>query len=314
MSGPVTAADEAPTEGGCGETSPQIELTPSAEAEVGRFRVRRALPRRARRTVGAWCFADHMGPAAVTEERGLDVGPHPHIGLQTVTWLISGEALHRDSLGSEQVIAPGQLNLMTAGHGIAHSEESTGRYAGELQGIQLWVAQPEGTRHGAPAFEHHAELPRIDVGAGTATVLVGALEGERSPARSDTDHLGVDLELGAGQTDLSLVPTHEHGIVVLEGRLTVEGHEVESGMLAYLGVGHDGCRMTTEGPTRAMLLGGTPLEDELVMWWNYVGRSRDEIIDAHRAWTDHDTGRFGDVASPLPRIDTGPPPWGRTDG
>lgn len=310
----MTAVDEPPAEGGCGETSPEIELTPSAEAEVGRFRVRRALPRRARRTIGAWCFADHMGPATVSEDHGLDVGPHPHIGLQTVTWLISGEALHRDSLGSEQVIAPGQLNLMTAGSGIAHSEEATGRYTGELQGIQLWVAQPEVTRHGAPAFEHHAELPRVDVGAGTATVLVGALEGERSPARRDTDHLGIDLELRAGQTDLPLAPAHEHGIVVLEGRLTVEGHAVEPGVLAYLGVGHDGCRITTEGPTRAMLLGGTPFEDELVMWWNYVGRSRDDIIDAHRAWTERETSRFGEVPSPLPRIDTGPPPWGRTDG
>jgi redox-sensitive bicupin YhaK (pirin superfamily) len=314
VSGPATDAGEVPAEGGCGDTSPEIELTPSREAEVGRFRVRRALPRRARRTIGAWCFADHMGPATVTEDRGLDVGPHPHIGLQTVTWLISGEALHRDSLGSEQVIAPGQLNLMTAGHGIAHSEEATGRYAGELQGIQLWVAQPEETRHGEAAFEHHAELPRVEVGDGTATVLVGALDGQASPARRDTDHLGVDLDLAAGEQDLALEPALEHGIVVLQGRLTVEGHDVEPGMLAYLGVGHDECRIATDGPTRAMLLGGSPFEDQLVMWWNYVGRTRDEISDAHRAWTDHDTDRFGDVPSPLPRIDTGPPPWGRSDG
>jgi hypothetical protein len=255
-----------------------------------------------------------MGPAAVTESQGLDVGPHPHIGLQTVTWLISGEALHRDSLGSEQVIAPGQLNLMTAGRGIAHSEEATGRYAGELQGIQLWVAQPEATRHGDPAFEHHADLPRVDVGAGTATVLVGELAGGRSPARRDTDHLGVDLDLRAGRTDLPLEPTHEHGIVVLEGRVAVDGHDVEPGMLAYLGVGHDECRITTTGPTRAMLLGGSPFEADLVMWWNYVGRSRDEVAEAHRAWTAQDTSRFGPVASPLPRIDTGPPPWDRRDG
>ena len=314
MSGPVTASDEAPAEGACGETSPEIELTPSQEAEVGRFRVRRALPLRARRTIGAWCFADHMGPASVSEDRGLDVGPHPHIGLQTVTWLISGEALHRDSLGSEQVIAPGQLNLMTAGPGIAHSEEATGRYAGELQGIQLWVAQPEATRHGDAAFEHHADLPGVDVGAGIATVLVGDLEGWRSPARRDTDHLGVDLELGVGQTDLPLVPAHEHGIVVLQGQLSVDGHDVEPGTLAYLGVGHDECRITTTAPARAMLLGGTPFEDELVMWWNYVGRSRDELVEAHRAWTAQDTERFGVVPSPLPRIDTGPPPWGRSDG
>lgn len=314
MSGPVTAADEAPAEGAGGESAPEIELTPSREAEVGRFRVRRALPRRARRTIGAWCFADHMGPATVTAGSGLDVGPHPHIGLQTVTWLISGEALHRDSLGSEQVIAPGQLNLMTAGNGIAHSEEATGRYAGELQGIQLWVAQPESTRHGPPAFEHHADLPRLDLGAGTATVLVGELGGGRSPARRDTDHLGVDLALAAGRTDLPVDPAHEHGIVVLEGGMSVEDHDVVPGMLAYLGTGHDELRITTTGPTRAMLLGGAPFEDRLVMWWNYVGRSRDEITEAHRAWSAQDAGRFGAVPSPLPRIDTGPPPWDRTGG
>lgn len=314
MSGPVTAPDEAPAEGPAGDTAPAIELTASREAEVGGFRVRRALPTRRRRTVGAWCFADHMGPAAVTAERGLDVGPHPHIGLQTVTWLVAGEALHRDSLGSEQVIAPGQLNLMTAGRGIAHSEEATGRYTGALEGIQLWVAQPEATRHGAPAFEHHAELPRLELGDGMATVLVGGLAGATSPARRDTDHLGVELDLRAGTTDVPLGPTHEHALVVLRGRVQLDGHAVEPGVLAYLGVGHDECRIRTDGPARAMLLGGSPFDAELVMWWNYVGRSRDEITDAHRQWSAQDRGRFGPVASRLPRIDTAPPPWDRTGG
>jgi hypothetical protein len=314
MSGPVTSPDEAPAEGGVGDTSPELELIPSREAQVGRFRVRRALPRRPRRTVGAWCFADHMGPATVTEEGGLDVGPHPHIGLQTVTWLIAGEALHRDSLGTEQVIAPGQLNLMTAGHGISHSEEATGAYAGELQGIQLWVAQPEHTRHGEPAFEHHAELPRVDLGSATATVLVGELPGGSSPARRDTDHLGVDLDLREGRTEVPLDPSHEHAVVVLEGRATVDGHDVEPGVLAYLGTGHESLELATEAPARAMLLGGTPFEDELVMWWNYVARTREEVVAAHRAWSAGDVDRFGEVASPLPRIETAPPPWDRSDG
>lgn len=314
MSGPVTRADDAPAEGGCGDTTPDIELIPSREAEVGRFRVRRALPRRGRRTVGAWCFADHMGPATVSPDSGLDVGPHPHIGLQTVTWLIAGEALHRDSLGSEQLIAPGQLNLMTAGNGIAHSEEATGSYAGELHGIQLWVAQPEGTRHGPPAFEHHADLPSVDVGAGTATVLVGALEDASSPARRDTDHVGVDLDLHTGTSTLPLDAAHEHALVVLAGRVTVRGRPLEPGALAYLGLGHDELAVTTEDDARAMLLGGAPFEDELVMWWNYVGRTRDEVADAHRAWTARDASRFGEVPSPLPRIDTDPPPWGRAHG
>jgi quercetin 2,3-dioxygenase len=173
VSGPVTTDDEAPAEGGCGETHLDLEVTDPREAEVGRFRVRRALPRRARRTVGAWCFVDLMGPADVAEDEGLGVPPHPHIGLQTATWLIAGEALHRDSLGTEQLLRPGQLNLMTAGGGIAHSEEGT-TYRGPLQGIQLWIAQPEATRHGAPHFEHHAGLPQVGLGAGDLTDEHGA--------------------------------------------------------------------------------------------------------------------------------------------
>jgi quercetin 2,3-dioxygenase len=186
MSGPVSTTD-APAVADIAPVEQQVvEVTESHEAVVGRFTVRRALPRRGRRTVGAWCFADHMGPADVTEDSGLDVGPHPHMGLQTVTWLLAGEALHHDSLGSEQVIAPGQLNLMTAGGGVAHAEEATGSYSGQLHGIQLWVAQPEATRHGAAAFEHHAELPRVDLGGAEATVLVGELGGVARPARRDS--------------------------------------------------------------------------------------------------------------------------------
>jgi redox-sensitive bicupin YhaK (pirin superfamily) len=153
---------------------------------VGKIRVRRSLPRRERRTVGAWCFVDHMGPASVTETVSIDVGPHPHTGLHTVTWLIEGEILHRDSLGSEQVIRPGQLNLMTASHGVAHSEEATGAYRGQLHGVQLWVAQPESTRHGTAAFEHHAELPRLELGRSEATILSSWREKRSKRAASPT--------------------------------------------------------------------------------------------------------------------------------
>src|SRR3954454_24692696 len=190
MSGPVTITDApAVTDKGQAEQS-CVEVTESHEAVVGRFTVRRALPRRGRRTVGAWCFADHMGPADVIENSGLDVGPHPHMGLQTVTWLIDGQVLHRDSLGSEQVIEPGQLNLMTSGGAVSHAEEATGHYCGTLEGIQLWVAQPNGTRYGAPAFEPHAALPRCDVDGGVATVLLGEFDGLASPARRDTELVG----------------------------------------------------------------------------------------------------------------------------
>src|SRR3954464_10504277 len=214
MSGPVTTT-EAPAIADTGHVEQScVEVTESHEAVVGRFHVRRALPRRGRRTVGAWCFADHMGPADVTENSGLDVGPHPHMGLQTVTWLIDGQVLHRDSLGSEQVIKPGQLNLMTSGGAVSHAEEATGEYRGTLEGIQLWVALPGATRHGAAAFEHHAELPQGDLPGGVATVLVGDFGNLASPARHDTPLVGVDLNLH-GPTRVPLRPEWEYAMVVM---------------------------------------------------------------------------------------------------
>jgi len=285
-----------------------VELVAGHEALVGEIPVRRVLPRRPRRTVGAWCFADLMGPSPVTEDRGIDIGPHPHTGLQTVTWLVEGEVLHRDSLGIEQLIRPGQLNLMTAGHGVSHSEEASPRYRGALSGIQLWVAQPEATRHGPPAFEHHAELPRLDLGPSTATVLVGDLAGTASPARRDTDHVGVDLVLGPGITEVPLVPDHEHAVVVLDGEVAVAGTVAAAGVLAHLGTGRDELALAAATPARVVLLGGVPFPEELVMWWNFVARSRDEIDESCRSWADDD-GRFGTVASPLARIPAPARPW-----
>jgi quercetin 2,3-dioxygenase len=310
MSGPVGTADAPPEEAPDDPCARVLEVLESRESEVGRMRVRRALPRRAHRTVGAWCFADHMGPAQVSEDRGVDIGPHPHIGLQTVTWLLAGEILHRDSLGSEQVIRPGQLNLMTAGAGVSHSEEGTGAYRGELHGIQLWVVQPEATRHGAPAFEHHAELPRIDLPDATATVLVGDLGGTGSPARRDTDHVGVELALHGGDAAVPLDPGHEHALVVLDGRAGIGGTSLEPGRLVYLGTGRDELALRAAEPTTVLLLGGTPFPDEILMWWNFVARTRAEVEEARTAW-ESAGDRFGQVASPLDRMPAPALPWTR---
>jgi quercetin 2,3-dioxygenase len=308
VSGPVTTSD-APVEGDPDPVAaPELEITESREAQVGAFRVRRALPHRPRRTVGAWCFVDHMGPAEVTREHGIDIGPHPHIGLQTVTWLLAGEVLHRDSLGSEQVIRPGQLNLMTAGHGVSHAEEATGRYDGPLHGVQLWVAQPAATRDGAPAFEHHAELPRIELGPSTATVLVGEVAGTASPARRDTEHVGLDLELRPGSTDVPLDHSFEHALVVFDGAVTVDGTAVVPGRLAYLGAGRDQIALGATEAGRALLIGGAPFEERILMWWNFVARTREEVSAARDDWMAGHV-RFGVVASPLDRIDVGEPPW-----
>lgn len=312
MSGPVRAEDAPPAaEPDAGPVACDVEVTDSHDTTVAGLRVRRALPRRSRRTVGAWCFADHMGPAPVTEDQGVDIGPHPHIGLQTVTWLVAGEMLHRDSLGSEQEIRPGQLNLMTAGHGVAHAEESTGRYRGDMHGIQLWVAQPERTRHGPPAFEHHAELPQVELGTAVGTVLVGALDGVASPARRDTDHLGVDVVMGPGDVTLPLRPEHEHALVVLDGMVAVGGEQgptVTPGHLAYLGLARDEVGLSASEPARLLLLGGEPFEAPVLMWWNFVARARDEIDAARTAWQDG-SDRFGATGSPLARIDAPPTPW-----
>lgn len=287
---------------------PSVELIPSRESVVGEMAVRRALPRTGHRTVGAWCFADHMGPVTVAADTGIDVGPHPHCGLQTVTWLVEGEVLHRDSLGTEQLIAPGQLNLMTAGHGVSHSEERTGRYTGQLHGIQLWIAQPEATRHGAAAFEHHAALPQVELDGSTVTVLVGAFAGAASPARHDTELVGVDVVVRSRAT-LPLRPGFEHAIVVLDGALTVGATTVEPGHLAALGTGGDELTITPLTPSaRLVLLGGVPLDEPILMSWNFVGRHRDELDAAHASW-NADDGRFGTVASTLPRIPAPPPVW-----
>jgi redox-sensitive bicupin YhaK (pirin superfamily) len=324
MSGPVQAKDvtEDPRHpeaaDGVPGPPPELEVTPSRTADVGGMTVRRALPRRTRRTVGAWCFADHMGPHRVSPGDGVDIGPHPHIGLHTVTWLVEGELLHRDSLGSEQPIRPGQLNLMTAGRGVSHAEESTSGYAGDVHGIQLWVAQPETTRHGEPAFEHHAELPRIDLDAGIGTVLVGELDGAASSARSDTDLLGVDLQLH-GRSTLGLRSEREHALVVLDGAVTPVGHRqadqvdgppepVGPGHLVYLAPGHDELTLDPAGPTRLLLLGGEPFESKVLMWWNFVGRTRDEVEAAREDWQKGGE-RFGDPGSALERIGAPPVPW-----
>lgn len=308
MSGPVTPDDAPAVPDSAAPTAPRLEITESREATVGATTVRRALPRRGRRTVGAWCFADHMGPADVEPGRGIDIGPHPHASLQTVTWLLDGEILHRDSLGSEQVIRPGQLNLMTAGHGVAHAEEATGHYRGVLEGVQLWVAQPDATRAGEAAFEHHGSLPRLDLGRAVATVLVGEVGDAVSPARHDTPLAGVDLDLHGGVAVVPLRPEWEYALVVLRGAAGVDGTAVPPGRLAYLGLGRDELAVDAPEPSRALLLGGEPFAEPIVMWWNFVGRTRDDLDAAYRSWRAGDD-RFGRVASSLARIPAPPPYW-----
>lgn len=310
MSGPATSADRAVEPEPSATRRATVEVSPSRVSQVGSLTVRRAIPQRVRRTVGPWCFVDHMGPTIFDAGSGVDVPPHPHIGLQTVTWLLEGEMLHRDSLGTEQIIAPGQLNLMTAGNGVAHSEEDTGSSSGAIHGVQLWVAQPEATRHGAPGFEHHAELPQVAFDHGTVTVLVGDLDGSESPARRDSDHLGIDLALRPGTTTLPLRPDYEYALVVLDGAIQLDNSTIEPSNLAYLGIDRQSLQLSADTSSRAMLLGGIPLEEPILIWWNFVARTRDEISAAYEAWTAR-SNRFGHVDSSLEPLDVAAPPWVR---
>jgi redox-sensitive bicupin YhaK (pirin superfamily) len=287
-----------------------VDVIVSRPTVVGDMTVLRALPRRGRRTVGPWCFADHFGPANPDPTNSGSIGPHPHIGLQTATWLVAGAIVHRDSLGSEQLIRPGELNLMTAGRGIAHAEERDSDYFGPIHGLQLWIAQPEATRNGEPGFAHHGDLPRTSIDDAIATVIVGEFEGLSSPARGDADHIAVELALDDGAIGLDLRPEFEYGVIVLTGEIALDGVAIGPGNLGYLAPGRTGMVLTANGDTRLMLLGGLPFTEPLLMWWNFVARTREEIDDARASWQRAD-GRFGSVVSTLSRIDAPPTVWAR---
>jgi len=256
--------------------------------------VRRALPRAGRRLVGPWCFLDHYGPLAFGAGKPMDIGPHPHIGLQTVPWLIEGEALHRDSLGHEQLIRPGQLNLMTAGFGISHSEETPARNSGRLHGVQLWVALPDARRHQPPSFDHYAELPVAVFGAARAVVLMGELDGVRSPASAHSPMVGADIVTGAdGEADVPLDPSFEHAVIPIDGETALGGRSLEPSTLYYLGTGRHAVRLTARAGSRLVLLGGQPFGERILMWWNFVGRTPEEIEQARNDWEQG--SRFGSV-------------------
>jgi quercetin 2,3-dioxygenase len=266
--------------------------------------VTRTLPTQGRRMVGAWCFVDFYGPDDVSRSDGMQVAPHPHTGLQTVSWLLSGEVLHRDSLGSEQLVRPGQLNLMTAGHGISHSEESPVDRSPVLHGVQLWTALPDGDRRGRPRFAHHPDLPVLTDTGVTVTVIMGVLGGTTSPADVHSPLVGADAVLDAGaDTRLPLRTSWEYAALSLSGSVDVDGVTLSPGPLLYLGSGRTDLALRADVPARLLLIGGEPFEERIVMWWNFVGRDHDEIAAAREEWMRADR-RFGTVhgypGDPLP--------------
>lgn len=330
----LDADDAVATESAVECAGPRTLLLEAREVPLGGVRamsVHRSLPQRDLPLVGAWCFLDRFGP----QQTRMRVEPHPHIGLQTVTWPYLGDVRHRDSVGSDVVVRRGALNLMTSGAGISHSEYSVGEDAAPLDALQLWVALPESRRHCGPAFEQHAVLPEVELAAvagagGSATVVLGELAGVASPATVYTPIVGAELRIPARSTvRVPLNPDWEHALVAAYGEAAVGGAApgpgaapdcgdiegeasivLDAAHLLYLGTRRDDVVISsTEGAT-LFLLGGEPFEDDVIMWWNFVGRTHEEIVEAREAW-EAGSERFGRVvdhgderipAPPLPAV------------
>ncbi len=286
-----------------------MEVLTPREVPLGGLRamtVRRTLPQRQRSLIGAWCFLDHYGPDDVAERGGMVVPPHPHTGLQTVSWLFSGEIEHRDSAGHHAMVRPGQLNLMTAGRGISHSEYSTDRTT-VLHGAQLWLALPDGDRQVEPNFEHHEPEPVTGKGW-EARVFLGSLLGSSSPVRTYSPLVGAELTLREGTTlEVSVDPTHEHGILLDAGEVSVDGKPLAPSELGYVEPGGEVVVLTARADSRLLLLGGEPFGEQIVMWWNFIGREHDEVVAYRAEWetllADGASDRFalapGDPEEPL---------------
>jgi redox-sensitive bicupin YhaK (pirin superfamily) len=272
--------------------------------------VQRTLPQRQRSLIGAWCFVDHYGPVRAR----MDVPPHPHTGLQTVSWLFSGEVEHRDSAGVHALVRPGELNLMTAGAGICHSEVSVESDA-VLHGVQLWVALPDSDRDTGRGFAHYVPEP-ISLPGAVARVFLGELAGSRSPVPTFTPLLGAQIDLDANtELHLDVDPAFEHGVLCDAGTVTMSGTTLEVADLGYRGPGSATVQLRNVGdqPARVVLLGGTPFTEELLMWWNFVGRDHDEIVGYRQLWENADA-RFGAVEGyrgPVTRLPAPPLPTAR---
>jgi redox-sensitive bicupin YhaK (pirin superfamily) len=324
----VSNTEPAPNELACG-ASPFAGVLHPREVPLGgprAIRVRRTLPQRERSLIGAWCFVDHYGPHDLGTGPGMDVPPHPHTGLQTVSWLFSGEVEHRDSAGVHAMIRPGELNLMTAGAGICHSEVSvagSGPATRMLHGAQLWVALPDSDRDTGRDFAHYVPAP-LGVDGARLRVFLGELAGTRSPVSTFTPLLGAQIDLRPrSSVTFDVDRAFEHGVLLDQGSVVAGATTLDVADLWYQSPGNDSLALANPGdrPARVLLLGGPPFPEQLVMWWNFVGRSHDDIALYRQLWQDHDP-RFGEVsgypgarlpAPPLPNATLQPRP-NPTDG
>lgn len=285
MSWQPAAAPEARAAPSCDPV--EIVIVPRAR-DLGGFEVRRALPSAKRQMVGPFIFFDQFGPVELLTGEGLDVRPHPHIGLATVTYLLQGSIVHRDSLGTLQPITPGDVNWMTAGRGIVHSERSdpeSRKHPRQLYGVQIWVALPERQEEIAPAFAHHAaaELPLIEGEGKRVRLIAGSLFGRTSPVRTFSELFQADAALAPGAA-LPLDPTHEErALYLIEGTIEITGQRFAPGRLLVF---RPGDRVTVRAvtPARLMLLGGEPMDGPRYIWWNFVSSRKERIEAAKEAW------------------------------
>ena len=282
-----------------------FERFPARETSLGTLKIVRALPIRQKRLVGAWCFLDRFGPLSFSEAKPMDVAPHPHIGLQTVSWLLQGEVVHNDSLGSEALLRPGGVNVMTSGGGIAHAEETPRKNSGLLNGVQLWIALPDAHRNGQASFQHIDEVPIIEQAGSTVSVFAGSLLGWSSPAKHFSPVLGVDIALSAtASMKLPLDPSFEHAALLMTGDAEIDGQSIDAMNLWHLGTNRSSVEFKSRGGGRVLLLGGPPFPEKILMWWNFVARTPEEIAQARSDWQSHQ--RFGEVKYLGPRLEAPP--------
>jgi redox-sensitive bicupin YhaK (pirin superfamily) len=303
---------------GRGEGGPEELLLTARRVPLGKTtEVARALPDRQIRMIGAWCFLDHYGPEDVSGSPGMQVWAHPHTGLQTVSWLFDGEIEHRDSLGSQAMVRPGELNIMTAGHGIVHSEISQPDKPPMLHGVQLWVALPDAMRDREPAFQSYADLPDLIQPGVVGKVLIGEVNGTSSAALGYSPLCGAELRLEPGaDVVLSLHETFEYGIFAVAGAVIAESTTVGVDQLLYLGNSRHSLHLRSPYGGQVIMLGGQPFAEDIVMWWNFIGRSHAEIVKFRSAWAERDA-RFRPIvnrsekameAPPMPTVQLKPRP------
>ena len=286
-----------------GATDRQFESFPGRDIALGALTVTRVLPVKGKRLVGPWCFLDRFGPLTFQDPSPMDVGAHPHMGLQTVTWLLDGELVHYDSLGYESLLRPSGVNVMTSGAAIAHAERTPAENSGRLNGVQLWVALPDRDRQMAASFQHVERVPIDEQRGGILQVFAGNLGGLRSQAAHHSEIFGGDLQVHPEATlEIPLQRAYEYAALVLSGDCTLERQPLRERVLYYLGTNRSEACFTSRSGGRLLLVGGPPFPEQILMWWNFVARTPQEIADARTDWEER--RRFGDVTGYSgPRLD-----------